>query len=84
MRRLVLPLILLLATTGCCGMRQRGFCDCAEEFVGQPICGKGGLPGLHGLLHGWSHAEPAAPLPPPHPKYHPLPTRPVFAPVGTH
>lgn len=92
---LVIPILVLLALSGCCGAR---FCDpnfsnnscppgtqmVGAEMLGTTKCAGDGLAHAGGRLRGlWSratHIPPAAPIPPPNPKYHPVPTRPAFAP----
>jgi hypothetical protein len=70
----LLVAVLLIAGGGCCGVRLHE----------QDGCSNGCCQGASGFHHPWiGHpqriAEPA-PIPPPHPKFHPVPTRPVFAP----
>lgn len=88
MRRLLpLTIALLLALNGCCGARfyDQDFCsNCPPEMLGHMKCPNGGLQDhgnrLRGLWNRATHIPPAAPVPPPNPKYHPVPTRPVFTP----
>src|SRR5205085_2774187 len=90
MRRILpLAVVLVLALSGCCGVRfhDRSFCgDCPPGADASDAlnCPPAGLLAHGQRLRGWLHhatdIPPPAPVPPPNPKYHPVPTRPVFAP----
>ena len=94
-RLLVIAIPLLLALAGCCGARfhDPNFCNNScppiAQAAGPGMLGPTERPGgalasaggrLRGLWSRATHIPPAAPVPPPNPKYHPVPTRPVFAP----
>jgi hypothetical protein len=85
-----LAIVLLLALSGCCGVRfhDRSFSsDCPPDGAESMSCPPVGVAlkahgaRLRGLWNHATHVPPAAPVPPPNPKYHPVPTRPVFAPL---